>query len=1714
MFAREAKDTKIHLTDEQMLRQVESALQQAILEEVNDPVMLNEYKKMKARLRKKGLKQRINKEFTNEFMLWLTGRSKYNVEKGQINIVDPDTGMTVVRRDVTMTPWGNKPLANLPGVAEFLDQTMDRRAECAKIIASLKLRGPTDLTTAYLYFKYIVRREGIDSEDALVELSEFQDYDNPPEFVDPVHPDLGTAPGGPGKPNVPPFDLTAYTGSFNTVKGYADFSVPYAPAGGPGAPITWYELRNLPQYRSLRLEDQRYMRDLWITGAATAGAVSGTPATPTPAPTVPIPGAPGAPGSGSGTAPTTGTGTGVPPHVTAQIAALREAIAEQKWFRIDAKLRSLNWKDFTRDWTAFANDLRADYAHLISDADLGNLDTNLRGGQLAMALPAYIAAADTHQLLLDQLQILEAQPPATIIADFATTSAYISAEAKMLAQDTALKVRHQQIYDAAVAQNAIATLSTQSAAQQGQIATLQGDTFRLETILRTERANLAKAQADLAKVTADLQAATLANAADAQRLTREKQALEAQILQLNIDIGSNTTALTNAGTQITALTKQVADLQTDLTQAQADLAAATAAAGAAPAAPPATPPRPVIPTPGPFKRVYTPNLLNKHKPQSIGRIIDETELAEFEKAGYATSPTIGAPKPYHIKPAALYVHLNELSDTTQIEKLEQAAIEYNDQLVMQKQEDLTNLIYYGLVKGGFAPNYADFVPQALAILDEARPVDLEGETLGYWASTMQTGGNAYSGASLIDDMRSLLRGGPQYADNTADDMSKYRSWFTLAERLDSIHNGDPDHPAYKFKDFVHKLIDSHHDISGISPASFEEITDMMYTRTYNLMAGLYHGIPRDLFDVTKLSQDQLRRMCFRMANGIDRMTSLAPSSGTAVNPGIAPKLVFNDPNVASQSASEYNLSLEEYYKASFASNLDEGVLAAPFELAEALLAAPGFKDETGLQPLWQTGKQTLMNAANAAHEYTTQLKEHLNNVAAELPLSGAGKARQSALKTALSDWHAKRKIAANSAKYMLAAINGSLKSELSLEEILRDDDFVPETQANLATLIAGRYNMQPMPISPDPLLASISAVQDAADTTAAVETLVKPPGTATPVLPQPQGDGVALPVPIPVQPQPHSPTPINSPAAPKEPPAVPFPEEAPAQPEAAAPPPPPPPAKIEIKITDEASAVAHILATANESYDTARLLSFLRLGSDLLRNTDPANLSDKLLAELLTNSPLESEWKKYLDAANTPGSHIQKLREDIEYQTEVKLRSLARQFGYRSTILGYDIDDPNSVRTYSKALREKMEEARAILETRSAADPHDVELLKSNLDYEAYREFVSPFTQLSLMQRTEIRYNPDVDQQKKGKELVPLVQFLKPLDTKFIQDLTQPDPQDFELIPQELQTSILGNTPKKIRAIQDYTIYKRAMIQFLMNSPRNAEALQSNLGILREVTLAAYLAAAVPMMPNGFRTNKGLENAAGGNMLLQLVMNEFKPNQATGKDRVTKQVTREPAEVTQAREAVFWDMYQAMQEPGGNSHQELLRQVSLNTLGSFINAQLVRSQKGPVVAEDAFKSSLNVMVNYKTLPAIAQLLRHALLTSEKMNQNLQTAAQPVPNLIDPTWGQQDEGQPRIITGFESIRKAFDVTYKRKGGTLKESAKRLGRFYQTFGNFTGQPSVVSKTPFGFRPAGGPRLNPTAIKERLFSATSQLRPSSRPSQQKPFAISSTHRKDPLK
>ena len=99
-------------------------------------------------------KNKINREFVLQFMLWLQGKSGYNLR------VDP-TGTRFV------TPWKKRPLTFLPGCSDYLRSFLTKKAAFQMKIAELYMRGPKDLNECFIYYKYIVVGMILDDEDFL-----------------------------------------------------------------------------------------------------------------------------------------------------------------------------------------------------------------------------------------------------------------------------------------------------------------------------------------------------------------------------------------------------------------------------------------------------------------------------------------------------------------------------------------------------------------------------------------------------------------------------------------------------------------------------------------------------------------------------------------------------------------------------------------------------------------------------------------------------------------------------------------------------------------------------------------------------------------------------------------------------------------------------------------------------------------------------------------------------------------------------------------------------------------------------------------------------------------------------------------------------------------------------------------------------------------------------------------------------------------------------------------------------------------------------------------------------------------------------------------------------------------------------------------------------------------------------------------------------------
>ena len=177
----EENDKKIHLTETQATNTLIERLRNRIkiCESVGRKTEARLWSSRLNKIEAKRMKNRLNQEFIDNFLLWLQGRSIYNTPKVSVvhlSGVDGDVNTEVKTKDGT--PWGNTPLFHLPGVTEFLDQAFDRRGDTVKKISFLKNRGPRDLNEAYLYFKYIVMEMAID-ENGIKEFESFRDYDYP-----------------------------------------------------------------------------------------------------------------------------------------------------------------------------------------------------------------------------------------------------------------------------------------------------------------------------------------------------------------------------------------------------------------------------------------------------------------------------------------------------------------------------------------------------------------------------------------------------------------------------------------------------------------------------------------------------------------------------------------------------------------------------------------------------------------------------------------------------------------------------------------------------------------------------------------------------------------------------------------------------------------------------------------------------------------------------------------------------------------------------------------------------------------------------------------------------------------------------------------------------------------------------------------------------------------------------------------------------------------------------------------------------------------------------------------------------------------------------------------------------------------------------------------------------------------------------------------------
>lgn len=118
------------------------------------------YRKQLLRNDIQNIRQDIQKRWETDFIRWLSGRSEQNV--------------------VPTTPWGNKSLLHIPGVKEFISKPLTLRANVLKELTTLKMATPSNLNEAFIYYKYLVMKEGLTDDGLVKDFPEYGYWDLPP----------------------------------------------------------------------------------------------------------------------------------------------------------------------------------------------------------------------------------------------------------------------------------------------------------------------------------------------------------------------------------------------------------------------------------------------------------------------------------------------------------------------------------------------------------------------------------------------------------------------------------------------------------------------------------------------------------------------------------------------------------------------------------------------------------------------------------------------------------------------------------------------------------------------------------------------------------------------------------------------------------------------------------------------------------------------------------------------------------------------------------------------------------------------------------------------------------------------------------------------------------------------------------------------------------------------------------------------------------------------------------------------------------------------------------------------------------------------------------------------------------------------------------------------------------------------------------------------
>ncbi len=166
--------------------------------------LINAYVTKLSQIDTDSIDSKINNAFAEDFILWLQGKSMYNVKAQQVKDANgPDPQGFLYK-----TPWGNKKLHG-KSIDIYIRSLADSKMNLTNTLTKMRAAIPNDIYDAWLYYKYIVREAELNPEDFF--LPDFNKWTNqPPNPNDPrSRPEGGAMPndGYPDQSPDPEFSL-------------------------------------------------------------------------------------------------------------------------------------------------------------------------------------------------------------------------------------------------------------------------------------------------------------------------------------------------------------------------------------------------------------------------------------------------------------------------------------------------------------------------------------------------------------------------------------------------------------------------------------------------------------------------------------------------------------------------------------------------------------------------------------------------------------------------------------------------------------------------------------------------------------------------------------------------------------------------------------------------------------------------------------------------------------------------------------------------------------------------------------------------------------------------------------------------------------------------------------------------------------------------------------------------------------------------------------------------------------------------------------------------------------------------------------------------------------------------------------------------------------------------------------------------------------------